>query len=256
LLYGIIPTVRISKFLLNDSQPVTIELKHEVVQMKRFFVFFMIFLALAIPALASSLPFAMNATVSASGDKWRYDFSIFPTTEWEANANLPTPVINSLAWIIVGAAYAPGEPCGFECNYFTRSMGPQYFFGEFHDYVTPVMPLPAPFTEFAYTLGSDNGPTLSSNFAVLDLWTPTGMGDSLDFALIANRLIPQGDMRWSALVYENFGDLQAGSFETLSITRENAFRYNMPSGSSETPEPQTWVLFGIGFSLLVFRKLN
>jgi hypothetical protein len=87
-----------------------------------------------------------------------------------------------------------------------------------------------PYTGFTSSGGSHNGPTLDSPVAI---WSPTAVGDALNWSGTSTADLAQGALLFSTLLRQSNAEL--ANFEVA-----------MRSDPSPVPEPGTWLLMGTG----------
>ena len=98
-------------------------------------------------------------------------------------------------------------------------------------FVGDISDLPiGPYTHFASSGGGHNGPTLGSAGAI---WSPTAVGDTLNWSGTSTADLAQGELLFSTLLRQNNAVL--ANFEVA-----------MRSDPSPVPEPSTWLLMGTG----------
>lgn len=136
---------------------------------------------------AAATPLTLSYSVTDTGDGYRYDFALTLDNHdgtWAAGQQWD--------WIIFGDTDADGTHNGFDPD----GQGPQPL-----DWTT--LDFGGVIASISTAGGAHNGATLilGTNGVSLPGWEPLAIGDSIAWSGTSTRLIPDGELLWSALEF-------------------------------------------------------
>lgn len=160
-------------------------------------------------AQAAATPLKMTYTVEASASPGLYDYDFWLTLDNNDGSWLPG---QEWDWIIFGDNNGAGDYPSFDPNGGADYLGSTWVTATF-DY---------PIDRVDSTTGQHNGPHLqigTEHFAQLPGWSPTAIGQYLSWSGSSSQFIPEGQLRWSALMTK---DTPAVSFAIAEHVPDSA----------------------------------
>jgi hypothetical protein len=104
-----------------------------------------------------------------------------------------------------------------------------------------VLPV-GPFTSLSFSSGFHNGPTWLNNNSGITYWTPTSIGDELEWSGTSTANLLQGNLLFSTLLTLN------------DASNANVEIANRIDNTNVVPEPSTIFLFGAGLAGVGFLR--
>lgn len=186
-------------------------------------------------AEASALSMSYDITDPGSGS-YTYDFRL--KLDNHDGSWIPG---DSYDWIVFGDIAGTFDSFDNQTNAGASPLGPNTPSGFVGDPAS--LPI-GPFTNFNYSSGGHNGPTLV-NFE--GGWKPVAINDTLSWSGISPNFVGQGDLRFSTLMNINVDPNVPNPDAVFEVATLN--------NVVVTPEPASMLLYGIGGAVLtVFRR--